>query len=387
MQVSAAGWKRGASVKPPALPNGRRTRRVSNAPPALDPGATIGILGGGQLGRMLAQAAARLGFKCHVFAPNPELPAFDVVHRVTCADYTDTQALDRFAGDVDLVTYEFENVPAETAAFLAARVPVRPDPKVLAITQDRLAEKNFVSGLGIATAAFAAVDGPADLTTALKEIGLPAVLKTRRLGYDGKGQATIREPDSAAAAWRAVGAQPSILEAFVPFACEVSVVAARTPDGAVECFDVTENEHQNHILKISRVPARVSAAAANAARGIAEQIAQKFDYVGVLAVEMFVLGDGAVLVNEIAPRVHNSGHWTLDAASVSQFEQHIRAVAGWPLGKPVRHGRVEMINLIGDEVKDFRQWLQVPGVAVHLYGKSTIRPGRKMGHVTLVFAE
>jgi 5-(carboxyamino)imidazole ribonucleotide synthase len=225
---------------------------VSNASPVLDPGATIGILGGGQLGRMLAQAAARLGFKCHVFAPNPESPAFDVVHRVTCADYADTEALDRFASDVDLVTYEFENVPAETAAFLAARVPVRPDPKVLAITQDRLAEKNFVSGLGIATAAFAAADGPADLTAALKEIGLPAVLKTRRFGYDGKGQAMIGEPKSAEAAWRAVGAQPAILEAFVPFTCEVSVVAARTRDGAVECFDVTENEHQNHILKMSR---------------------------------------------------------------------------------------------------------------------------------------
>jgi 5-(carboxyamino)imidazole ribonucleotide synthase len=360
---------------------------VSDAAPVLDPGATIGILGGGQLGRMLAQAASRVGFKCHVFAPNPESPAFDVVHRVTCADYADTQALDRFACDVDLVTYEFENVPAETAAFLAARVPVRPDPKVLAITQDRLAEKNFVSGLGIATAAFAAVDGPADLASALKKIGSPAVLKTRRLGYDGKGQAKIDGADSADAAWRAVGAQPSILEAFVPFACEVSVVAARGHDGAVECFDVTENEHQNHILKISRVPARVSAAAADAARGIAENIAREFDYVGVLAVEMFVLGDGSVLVNEIAPRVHNSGHWTLDGASVSQFEQHIRAVAGWPLGKPVRHCRVEMTNLIGDEVKDFRQWLQVPGAAVHLYGKSAIRPGRKMGHVTRVFAE
>jgi 5-(carboxyamino)imidazole ribonucleotide synthase len=266
---------------------------VSDAAPVLDPGATIGILGGGQLGRMLAQAAARLGFKCHVFAPNPESPAFDVVHRVTCADYTDTQALDRFAADVDLVTYEFENVPAETAAFLAARLPVRPDPNVLAITQDRLAEKNFVSGLGIATAAFAAADGPADLTPALKETGLPAVLKTRRLGYDGKGQAMIREPQSAEAAWRAVGAQPSILEAFVPFACEVSVVAARSHDGSVECFDVTENEHQNHILKMSRVPARVSAEAADTARGIAEKIAQEFDYVGVLAVEMFVLGDGS----------------------------------------------------------------------------------------------
>ena len=173
----------------------------------------------------------------------------------------------------------------------------------------------------------------------------------------------------------------------MPFACEISVVAARTPDDAVECFDVTENEHQNHILKISRVPARVSGDVAQAARSIAEKIARQFDYVGVLAVEMFVLPDGAVLVNEIAPRVHNSGHWTLDGASISQFEQHIRAVAGWPLGKPVRHGRVEMINLIGDEVKDFRYWLQVPGAAVHLYGKSAIRPGRKMGHVTRVFAD
>ena len=360
---------------------------MSNASPVLDPGATIGILGGGQLGRMLALAAARLGFKCHVFAPNPESPAFDVVHRVTCADYSDTQALDRFATDVDLVTYEFENVPAVTAAFLAARVPVRPDPKVLAITQDRLAEKNFVSGLGIATAAFAAVAGLSELAAALNKIGLPAVLKTRRFGYDGKGQATIDHAGSAEAAWRAVGGEPCILEAFVPFACEISVVAARAHEGIVECFDVTENEHQNHILKISRVPARVSVPAAQAARGIAERTARAFDYVGVLAVEMFVLRDGGgVLVNEIAPRVHNSGHWTLDGASISQFEQHIRAVAGWPLGKPVRHGRVEMINLIGNEVEDFRKWLQIPGAAVHLYGKTAIRPGRKMGHVTRVFA-
>jgi 5-(carboxyamino)imidazole ribonucleotide synthase len=336
---------------------------------------------------MLAQAAARLGFKCHVFAPNPESPAFDVVHRVTSADYSDTAALDRFAADVDLVTYEFENVPAETAAFLAPRVPVRPDPKILAITQDRLAEKNFVGGLGIATAAFVAAGGPNELVAALQKLGSPAILKTRRFGYDGKGQVTIKGAGSAEAVWRTLGAQPCILEAFVPFACEISVVAARGHDGAVESFDVTENEHQNHILKISRVPARISAETAQAARGIAEKIAREFDYVGVLAVEMFVLGDGGVLVNEIAPRVHNSGHWTLDGASVSQFEQHIRAVAGWPLGKPVRHGRVEMINLIGDEVKDFRKWLQVPGASVHLYGKSTIRPGRKMGHVTRVFAD
>ena len=355
---------------------------------ALEPQATIGILGGGQLGRMLALAAARLGFKCHVLAPSPDSPAFDVVHRVTCADYNDTEALDRFAADVDVVTYEFENVPADTATFLSARVPVLPDPKILATTQDRLAEKTFVSGLGIGTAAFAPVGGPQELAAALERIGRPAVLKTRRYGYDGKGQAAIRNGTDPAAAWREVGAQPCILEAFVPFEREVSVVAARGADGSVECFDVTENEHRDHILKVSRAPATLSAAAAAEARRIAETIAQKFGYVGVLAVEMFVLaGGGEILINEIAPRVHNSGHWTLDGASVSQFEQHIRAVAGWPLGKPMRHGRVEMTNLIGDEVADYRRWLAVPGASVHLYGKAAVRPGRKMGHVTRVFRE
>ena len=355
---------------------------------ALEPQATIGILGGGQLGRMLALAAARLGFKCHVLAPSPDSPAFDVVHRVTCADYNDTEALDRFAADVDVVTYEFENVPAETATFLSARVPVLPDPNVLATTQDRLAEKTFVSGLGIGTAAFAPVGGPAELAAALDRIGRPAVLKTRRYGYDGKGQATIRNGTDPQAAWHEVGAQPCILEAFVPFEREVSVIAARGADGAVACFDVTENEHRDHILKVSRVPALLSGAAPGEARRIAETIAERFGYVGVLAVEMFVLaGGGEILVNEIAPRVHNSGHWTLDGASVSQFEQHIRAVAGWSLGKPVRHGRVEMINLIGDEVAEYRRWLSVPGACVHLYGKTAVRPGRKMGHVTRVFAD
>jgi 5-(carboxyamino)imidazole ribonucleotide synthase len=349
----------------------------------LEPEATIGILGGGQLGRMLALAAARLGFKCHVFAPSPDSPAFDVVHRVTCADYTDTEALDRFAADVDLVTYEFENVPAETAAFLAARVAVLPDPAILATTQDRLAEKNFVASLGIATAAFAEISSPADLKTAVARIGRPAVLKTRRFGYDGKGQVTIRNGDPDAA-WREVGAQPCILEAFVAFEREVSVVAARGHAGAVECFDVTENEHRDHILKTSRVPATLSQRDAAQARRIAEIIAQKFGYIGVLAVEMFVLREGELLVNEIAPRVHNSGHWTLDGASISQFEQHIRAVAGWPLAKPIRRGRVEMTNLIGREVEDYRRYLNLPGVAVHLYGKTAIRPGRKMGHVTRV---
>ncbi len=360
---------------------------MSQATPVLDPQATIGILGGGQLGRMLALAAARLGFKCHVFSPSPDSPAFDVVHRVTCADYTDTQALDRFSGDVDLVTYEFENVPAECATFLAARVPVLPDPQVLATTQDRLAEKNFVASLGIKTAPFAAVDSPAGLKAALEKIGRPAVLKTRRFGYDGKGQAAINNGTDPEAVWREVGGQPCILEAFVPFTREVSVVAARAQDGTVECFDVTENEHRHHILKISRVPAAMPEAGAREARRIAETIAHRFAYVGVLAVEMFVLQDGGILVNEIAPRVHNSGHWTIDGASVSQFEQHIRAVAGWPLGKPIRHGRVEMTNLIGSEVEDYRRWLALPGTAVHLYGKAAVRPSRKMGHVTRVFPD
>jgi 5-(carboxyamino)imidazole ribonucleotide synthase len=360
---------------------------VSVAAPVLEAGASIGILGSGQLGRMLALAAARLGFKCHIFAPDADSPAFDVVRRVTCADYADTEALDRFAAEVDIVTYEFENVPAEAAMFLAARVPVLPDPSVLATTQDRLAEKNFVAALGIGTAPHAAIAAPAELTAALDRIGRPAVLKTRRFGYDGKGQATINGGTSPEAAWREVGGQPCILEAFVPFAREVSIIAARGTNGTVECFDVTENEHRDHILKISRVPAALSAAAAQEARRIAETIAQKFAYVGVLAVEIFVLRDGGLLVNEIAPRVHNSGHWTLDGASVSQFEQHIRAVAGWPLAKPVRRGRVEMINLIGSEIEDYRAWLTIPGAAVHLYGKTAVRPGRKMGHVTRVFAD
>ena len=356
----------------------------------LGPDATIGILGGGQLGRMLALAAARLGFKCHVLCPDPLSCAFDVVRRVTEADFTDKAALDRFADDVDLITFEFENVPAETAAFLAARKPVLPDPQVLATTQDRLTEKTWLAKLGIPTAAFAAVNRPGDLSRALAEIGAPAILKTRRFGYDGKGQAAIREGDNPAAAWREIGAQPAILEAFVAFEREISVVVARGQDGRTVCFDVAENEHRDHILKVSRVPAAIAPALAEEARRIAQRIAEAFSYIGVLAVEMFVVKDGAgaaVLVNEIAPRVHNSGHWTIDACSVSQFEQHIRAVTGLPLAVPVRHGRAEMINLIGAEVDDYRKWLDVSGAAVHLYGKPAVRPGRKMGHVTRVLGD
>jgi 5-(carboxyamino)imidazole ribonucleotide synthase len=361
--------------------------------PQLRPGATIGILGGGQLGRMLALAAARLGLHCHVYCPDKDSPAFDVVRRITEAAYDDDAALAKFADAVDVITYEFENVPVETAAFLAKRKPVWPDPKVLATTQDRLIEKQFVTSLGFGTAAFAEINSVEDLRRALEQIGRPAVLKTRRFGYDGKGQTKITAATDPAAAFREVGSEPSILEAFVPFEREISVIAARGHDGHIASFDVTENEHGDHILRRSIVPAAVNKTVAAEARRIAERIAQALNYVGVLAVEMFVVPNGdsplghKVLVNEIAPRVHNSGHWTIDGASVSQFEQHVRAVAGWPLAEPVRRGRIEMFNLIGAEAEDYAKWLVTPGASVHLYGKSVWRPGRKMGHVTRVFPE
>jgi 5-(carboxyamino)imidazole ribonucleotide synthase len=353
----------------------------------LKPGDTIGILGGGQLGRMLAMAAARLGLRCQVFSPDPDSPAFDVVLHATCAEYADVEALELFANDVDVITYEFENVPAAAAMILAARRPVLPDRKILETTQDRLAEKDFVRRLGIGTADYADVSSAESLRAAIVRIGLPAVIKTRRFGYDGKGQAIIRDGDDPDKVWEDLGTKSAILEAFIPFEREVSVIAARSAGGQVECFDVTENEHRDHILRISRAPADIPDALAAQARGIAETIANALNFVGVLAVEMFVVqgvGGAKVLVNEIAPRVHNSGHWTLDGASISQFEQHIRAIAGWPLGKPVRHGPVTMTNLIGDDINDYERWLTVPGATVHLYGKGPPRPGRKMGHVTQV---
>jgi 5-(carboxyamino)imidazole ribonucleotide synthase len=353
----------------------------------LKPGDTIGILGGGQLGRMLAMAAARLGLRCQIFSPDPDSPAFDVVLHATCAEYADVEALELFAADVDVITYEFENVPAASAMILAARRPVLPNRKILETTQDRLAEKDFVRQLGIGTADYADVSSAASLRAAIAKIGLPAVLKTRRFGYDGKGQAIIRQGDDPDQIWQDLATKSAILEAFIPFEREISVIAARNAEGQVECFDVTENEHSDHILKTSRVPAAISDELADQARGIAGKIATALNYVGVLAVELFVVEDAGktkILVNEIAPRVHNSGHWTLDGASISQFEQHIRAIAGWPLGKPVRHGPVTMTNLIGSEINDYGRWLSVPGATVHLYGKGPPRPGRKMGHITQV---
>jgi 5-(carboxyamino)imidazole ribonucleotide synthase len=356
----------------------------------LQPGATIGILGGGQLGRMLAIAAAELGLNCHIYAPEADSCAFAVARAHACAGYDDEAALARFAGAVDVVTYEFENVPAAAASFLAKRKPVLPDPSVLATVQDRLAEKNFVTSLGIATAPFAPAGDAAELATAIARVGLPAILKSRRFGYDGKGQAKIRTAADADAAWREIGAAPAILEGFIAFEREISVVAARARDGTVAAYEPIENLHRDGILRRSSVPAEIPAALGDQAIAIATKIAIALDYTGVLAVEMFVVnerGTPRLLVNEIAPRVHNSGHWTLDGTTASQFEQHIRAVAGWPLAAPRRLGRVEMINLIGDEVNDWAKYLAAPGACLHLYGKGEPSPGRKMGHVTRVIAD
>jgi 5-(carboxyamino)imidazole ribonucleotide synthase len=350
------------------------------------PGATLGILGGGQLGRMIASAAARLGLKVHVFNDTPASPAFALADDTTCAPFTDEAALAAFAQNVDVATYEFENVPREAAALVAGLVPLRPGVAALATSQDRLAEKRFVADLGIATAPFYPVDDAAELDAAINAIGMPAILKTRRFGYDGKGQATIRKAEDAETAFAAMKGAPAILEGFVEFVCELSVVAARAPDGSFAAFDICENRHENHILALTSVPATVNAQTAQRAREIAHAIADALDYIGVFAVELFLTRDAAgredLIVNEIAPRVHNSGHWTDFGAQTSQFEQHVRAVCGWPLGPVGSHGAVEMRNLIGDEVNAWQDYLADPAAHLTLYGKNETRAGRKMGHVT-----
>ena len=352
----------------------------------LKPGATIGILGGGQLARMMALAAAPLGLKCHVFAPKGDNPAVDVSAAYTEADYTDEAALERFASAVDVVTYEFENVPARTAEVLAARRPVHPNPRALAVTQDRLTEKTFIRDLGLPVPDFRAVDSLDDLKVAADAMGGFGVLKTRRFGYDGKGQAMIRPETDLNEAWEKVGKAPSILEAFVPFDRECSVIAARSANGSSAAYEICENEHRHHILSRTILPASVSPRLGHEAMAMAEKIAAALDYVGVMTVELFVAGD-RLLVNEIAPRVHNSGHWTIEGAETSQFENHIRAVAGWPLGLTRRLGRIEMDNLVGDEADRWEALLKEPGAHLHLYGKAESRPGRKMGHVTRVWPE
>lgn len=356
----------------------------------LPPGSTIGILGGGQLGRMLAMAAARLGLKSHIYCPEPDSPAFDVAAARTIAAYEDETALAAFAAACDAVTFEFENVPARTVDVLSAEVATRPGARSLAVCQDRLEEKRLCASLGIGTADWLPVDDVASAREAAAALGRPALLKTRRLGYDGKGQARVEKPEQAEAAFAAVGGAPSVLEARVPFACEVSVVGVRGADGAFAAYDVTENVHEAGILRTSRVPARIGEETAAAARAIAARIADALDHVGVLGVEMFVLreagqegsGGESLLVNEIAPRVHNTGHWTIEACPASQFEAHMRAVAGWPLPSTRRIADAEMTNLIGADADAWAALAAEPGAALHLYGKREVRPGRKMGHVT-----
>ena len=354
----------------------------------IPPGSTIGILGGGQLGRMLCVAAAQLGYRVHIFAPDDPggegLPAADVAAFTTRAAYDDVAALDAFAATVDVVTFEFENVPVEAARQLASRVPVRPGPRAFEVAQDRLTEKRFAQAHGGRAAPFRAVDDPAGLRAALGELGCPAILKTRRMGYDGKGQARIAEPGDAAAAWEAIGRVPAVLEGLVAFDAEFSVLLARGLDGVTATYDAPMNEHRDGILRRSSVPAGpiVELHVAEAA-ALARRLAAALDYVGLLAVEFFACADGPVF-NEMAPRVHNSGHWTIEGAATSQFANHIRAVCGLPLGSATARGWAEMVNLIGDEVDGWPGLLAEHGSRLHLYGKREARPGRKMGHVTRV---
>jgi 5-(carboxyamino)imidazole ribonucleotide synthase len=352
---------------------------------SLPPGSTIGVLGGGQLGRMMALAAARLGYRVHVFAPDAGSPAAQVSAAETVADYADEAALDRFAGEVDVVTLEFENVPVAAVERLARTVPVRPGARVLGVAQDRLSEKTAARELGVPVADFEAVTSDTDLADAIARIGAPSVLKTRREGYDGKGQRVIRDAAGAVDAFAGLGRPPAILETFVPFVAEISVVAARGADGEVRSYGAVENRHRDHILALTIAPAPVDASAVRQAGDAALALIEALDVVGVLAVEFFVTSEGDVLFNEMAPRPHNSGHWTIDACRISQFEQQVRAAVGLPLGSTAPHHRAVMRNLIGDDADDWRALAAGPGT-LHLYGKAETRAGRKMGHVTRLYA-
>ena len=359
----------------------RRSRR--NPHVVIAPGGTIGILGGGQLGRMLAIAAAPLGYRCHIFAPEPGGPAAQVSATETVAAYDDPAALDAFGAAVDVVTTEFENVPASALERLTDLAPVRPGARSLQVAQNRITEKDFVRDLGLETTPYAAVEEDTDADVADPQIGRPAVLKTQTLGYDGKGQVVLAAGDDLRDAWYgALDGRPAILEAFAPIEREVSVVVARAPDGRVASYDAVENRHVNGILDVTLAPADVSPALAAAARTGAERIVQELDHVGVLCVELFVTEDGRLLVNEIAPRVHNSGHWTIEGCETSQFAQHIRAVCGLPLGSTARRANAAMKNLVGADVDHWRSLAAEPGAHLHLYGKAETRAGRKMGHVT-----
>ncbi len=353
----------------------------------IPPGATIGILGGGQLGRMTVLAAARLGYKCHIFCPDKNEPAIAVAAAHTEGTFTDRAALEKFAKQVDVVTLEWENIPIEALEILAPHMAVYPSVNVLRISQDRAQEKEFAKSIGVGTADFVIVNSAAELDKAMKNFPLPAVLKSTRMGYDGKGQIRIMPDTNAEAAWKAMGSNAGILESFIDFACEISVIVACRADGATMAYPAVENIHRNHILAETHAPAGIDPAIAGEAEHIARKMAEKLNVVGLLTVEMFVLrqpdkNGHRVLMNEIAPRPHNSGHWTIDACACSQFEQLVRAVCGLPLASVLPHSRAVMHNLIGDDVRRWPQLLEDPQACLHLYGKADIRPGRKMGHVT-----
>ena len=356
------------------------------------PGGTIGILGGGQLGRMLSIAAAQLGLRTHILSPEEETPASHCAYRTTIADYTDKDALVSFSNAVDAITFEFENVPVEALEkLIELGKPVAPGPKALAVSQDRLHEKNFINEIGACTAPYEPVDDLETLTRALNKIGSRSILKTRRFGYDGKGQTQIdaKEEDlphaweqAKAHAWAELGQSPSILEGFVEYDFELSVIACRGRNGDIRCYEPPRNFHKGGILRSSKAPSKAPKELIEKAIAVTSSILTELEYIGVMGVEFFALSDGEILVNEFAPRVHNSGHWTLDACSVSQFEQHIRAVAGWPLGDPLMHSAATMENLLGEDVNEWKKLAELPDTCLHIYGKGDARPGRKMGHVT-----
>jgi len=349
----------------------------------LPTGATIGILGGGQLGRMLSVAAARLGLRTHIYEPGANPPAADVAHAVTTASYDDEAALTAFARSVDLVTYEFENIPTAALDIIEAITPIHPNRRALRTSQDRLVEKQFLQGIGLTVAPFSDVTDAASLDAAIATVGTPAILKTRRFGYDGKGQARLTSPDDAAAALADMAGAAAVLEGFVDFSVEISIIAARNPQGQIACFDPGENIHRDGILHTTTVPAKIPARLRTDAVLLPAKILNTLDYVGVMGVELFVTPRG-LIVNEIAPRVHNSGHWTQNGCAVDQFEQHIRAIAGWPLGDGGRFADVVMENLIGDDMDKVPALAKEPNCAIHLYGKVETKAGRKMGHVNRI---
>ncbi|MGP6087738.1 5-(carboxyamino)imidazole ribonucleotide synthase [Antarctobacter jejuensis] len=352
----------------------------------LPTGSTIGILGGGQLGRMLSVAASRLGFKTCIYEPGADCPASHVANHHLRADYDDAKALEQFANSVDAITYEFENIPTSALDILERLRPIHPGREVLRISQDRLTEKTFLQDLGLQTAPFADITGAADLDAALQTIGTPSILKTRRFGYDGKGQARLTKPEDATEALDSLQGAPAVLEGFIDFSCEISVIAARGTDGRVAAFDPGQNVHEGGILRTTTIPAAVPNRLLTDAVLMAGKILNALDYVGVLGVEFFVT-PGGLVINEIAPRVHNSGHWTQNGCMTDQFEQHIRAVAGWPLGDGQRHSDIRMENLIGDDMDRVPALAADPKCALHLYGKAETKPGRKMGHANFLIAQ